>query len=111
MDPENTRIMNELVQEHVQARERVKSLVAAKGRYVSGDAGAWKEVAEVLSWLTSFYPIHIKKEDAVFFPKTEGYFSAAELDGLLSRFNDFDAGMIHEKYRKLVEEYAAPRRA
>jgi len=45
---------------------------------------------------------HIKKEDAVFFPNTEKYFTADELDRMLEEFWEFDRKMIHEKYRKLV---------
>lgn len=108
LDPENARIMKELVDEHVQARKRVRALVEAKEEFLRDDKNAWKEVADNLSWLTSFYPVHIKKEDAVFFPRTEPYFSAAELDGLLARFRGFDAEMIHEKYRKVVEGYSKP---
>jgi hemerythrin-like domain-containing protein len=104
LDPENAEIMKDLIREHVEARGHVRALVAAKERFLGGDPEAWKAVADNLSWLTAFYPIHIKKEDAVFFPKTEPYFSKSELDGMLSRFRDFDAGMIHEKYGGLVEK-------
>jgi hemerythrin-like domain-containing protein len=108
LDPDNLKIMKDLVSEHVQARERVRALVQAKERFLHGDRDAWEGVAENLSWLTEFYPVHIKKEDAVFFPNTEAYFSATELEEMISRFHVFDAGMIHEKYRKTVEEYGKP---
>jgi hemerythrin-like domain-containing protein len=108
LDQESVGIMRDLVQEHVQAREHVRALVEGKELFLKGDGNAWKTVADNLSWLTEFYPVHIKKEDAVFFPRTERYFSAAELDRLLARFHEFDAGMIHEKYRKVVEGYSKP---
>ncbi len=107
LDAENARIMEELVREHVQAREHVRALVDAKERFLKNDPSAWKDAADNISWLATFYPVHIKKEDAVFFPGTEGYFSYAELDLMLQRFHGFDAEMIHEKYRKLVEGLTA----
>jgi hemerythrin-like domain-containing protein len=104
LDPENRRLMEELVREHTQGRECVRALVEAKESFLSGDKGAWETVAEKLQWLAEFYPGHIVKEDRDFFPKTEGYFKSSELEAMLSRFREFDANMIHEKYKRVVEE-------
>jgi hemerythrin-like domain-containing protein len=104
LDPVNRKIMEELVQEHVQGRACVRALMQAKEAFLKGDSDAWKTVAEKLEWLADFYPRHIRKEDRVFFPETEPYFTGVELDGMLARFHEFDAAMIHEKYNKVVEE-------
>jgi hemerythrin-like domain-containing protein len=63
-------------------------------------------IQEIIAWLASFYPVHIKKEDDVFFPGTERYFDDRELDDMLEKFWEFDRGMIHEKYRKVLESLA-----
>jgi hemerythrin-like domain-containing protein len=104
LSPEHTRAMSDLVDEHRQARAKVKLLVEARERFQAGDAGVVNEIVAIMEWLADFYPRHIRKEDADFFPGTEDYFSRAELDSLLATFYDFDRRMIHEKYEKLVKK-------
>jgi len=60
-------------------------------------------IKAVVFWLAEFYPRHIPKEDLVFFPDTEKYFSPGELDALLRDFWEFDRKMIHEKYQAVYE--------
>jgi hemerythrin-like domain-containing protein len=97
-------MMSELVDEHRQAREKVKALVNAKERFLKGDTTyAVKEILSILEWLADFYPRHIRKEDRDFFPRTESYFSSEELEAMLLDFRDFDGKMIHEKYKRLVQ--------
>jgi hemerythrin-like domain-containing protein len=103
MSDDDDRIMKELVNEHVQARNVVGQLVDAKEAYVKGDGESINTVTEKLSWLISFYPKHIVKEDEKFFPDTEKYFTEKELDNMLEEFRDFDRQMIHEKYNNLYE--------
>jgi hemerythrin-like domain-containing protein len=107
LSAEHSRAMADLVDEHRQARERVKLLVSARERYGNGDVGAVKEMIAIMEWLADFYPRHIRKEDADFFPATEEYFSKEELDSLLAAFHDFDGKMIHEKYEALVKKLQA----
>jgi hemerythrin-like domain-containing protein len=94
-------MMTDLINEHINARKAVGRLVEGKDRYVSGDTAGLDTVTETLTFLIDFYPIHIRKEDDIFFPETEKYFSAAELDDMLSDFWEFDRKMIHEKYNRL----------
>ncbi len=103
LDGTNARIMRELVDEHRQAREKVAEIVALNERYRKGERETAATIKGIISWLASFYPIHIKKEDDRFFPDTEKYFDEKELAKMLERFWDFDRMMIHEKYRKLFE--------
>jgi hemerythrin-like domain-containing protein len=105
LTPEHARIMDELIQEHVYARQTVGKLVAAKERYIQGDKGAVMEVVALLKELATFYPRHIVKEDKTFFHECQRYFSAEELDLMLQEFWDFDRKMIHEKYERLVESF------
>jgi hemerythrin-like domain-containing protein len=99
--------MAELVDEHREARERVKTLLGAKDRFQKGDSEAAADIISIMEWLADFYPRHIRKEDKDFFPRTESYFSAEELGAMLEEFRDFDGKMIHEKYGKLVESLKA----
>lgn len=57
-----------------------------------------------LEKLVKFYPVHIEKEDKHFFIPIMQYFSDAEQSAMLEEFWVFDKGMIHEKYKRVVEE-------
>lgn len=109
LSPRDKKGLDELVDEHVRARAHVKELAEAKERFVAGDDGALAPIVAALSWLVDFYPKHIEKEDKVFFPDTERYFTGEELDALLTAFHEFDRRMIHEKYRALVDSLTSTR--
>ncbi len=100
---DDKKMMRDLINEHVNARKVVSELVNAKNQYVKGDSGSIDIIIEKLAFLINFYPEHISKEDKIFFPKTEKYFSDAELDDMLKDFWEFDKKMIHEKYNRLYE--------
>ena len=99
------KILDELVQEHVYARENTKILVDAKNKYLNGDQDAVNTVSAQLSKLVEFYPKHIAKEDKNFFIPCMGYFTRKEQDDMLDEFWEFDKKLIHEKYRKIIELY------
>jgi hemerythrin-like domain-containing protein len=101
---EHRRLMDELVQEHVYGRKTTRALMRANRRYARGETEALGEVREVLEALTTFYPRHIEKEDKVFFPAAMDYLTDEEQQAMLEDFRDFDAGMIHERYRRVVEQ-------
>jgi hemerythrin-like domain-containing protein len=98
--------MKELIDEHIQARKAVRELVTANQNYRNGDSKDIEIIKERLAFLVRFYPEHIQKEDKVFFPNTERYFTGKELDKMLADFREFDRKMIHEKYGKLYEALA-----
>ena len=98
--------MAELVEEHKTARRTTGELVKANADFLAGREESRAVILEKLQFLTSFYPRHIAKEDKAFFPGTEKYFTAAELETMLARFNDFDRRMIHEKYERVYEALA-----
>jgi len=97
---QDSREMAQLVEEHRQARQKVRDLVAAKERFLSGDAAAVGDVLFAMEWLTGFYPRHIAKEDREFFPRTERYFSRNELDEMLQAFKEFDGKMITRSMKR-----------
>ena len=96
-------VMQELIEEHKYGREMVKDLLEAKHKYLQGQTDALQVVLEKLNALVNFYPEHIEKEDKIFFPASEEYFSQEEQDAMLEEFWEFDRNMIHEKYKSLVE--------
>jgi hemerythrin-like domain-containing protein len=96
-------IMQELVDEHITARKAVKDLLEANNKYIDGNSESIDMIIEKLYFLINFYPKHILKEDKVFFPNTEKYFTNNELNNMLNDFWEFDKKMIHEKYNKLYE--------
>lgn len=99
-------LMRELVDEHIQARKAVRELVTANDSYRNGDSRSIAVIKEKLAFLVRFYPEHIRKEDKIFFPVTEKYFTGKELDKMIADFWEFDRKMIHEKYGKLYESLA-----
>jgi hemerythrin-like domain-containing protein len=103
--------MNELVDEHRQAREKVKAIVELNERYRNGDKTVVSQIREVILWLADFYPVHIEKEDKEFFPKSEKYFSSDELAAMLQNFWTFDRSMIHEKYQGVLKSISSTQSA
>ena len=104
MSQQDSEVMQELIDEHKYGREMVRDLVEAKQKYLRGQTEALEVVLDKLNALITFYPKHIEKEDKVFFPASEGYFSREEQDSMLDEFWEFDRRMIHEKYKSLVEQ-------
>ena len=97
--------MNDLIAEHKKARQTVSELVEAEDATRRGDKSSLKTVMENLNTLVNFYPLHIRKEDEIFFPNTEKYFNEKEQQKMLEAFGEFDRQMIHEKYRKIVDDW------
>ena len=105
---DHRQLMEELIEDHVLGRKTTGKLVEANHRYRNGEGSAIAEIASSLSFLTDFYPKHIKKEDKVFFPAVRAYFSGREEQALLDEFREFDRKMIHEKYIAMVEAFEYP---
>jgi len=106
LSQEHARIMEELVEEHKYARNKVGMLVDAKQRYLKGE-NTLQEVVVLLNELANFYPKHIEKEDKHFFYPCMDYFTREEQHRMLTEFYEFDRNMIHEKYRKIVDQVKA----
>jgi len=99
---EHLQTMEELIQEHIQARETTAALFKAKEGYLLQKDGALEELLKNLETLVNFYPQHIAKEDKHFFIPCMAYFSDAEKAEMLQEMYEFDRQMIHEKYRGVV---------
>lgn len=103
LNPKDKVIMQDLINEHVMARKKVGELVSLNSKIKNGEKSHVNEVAEIINWLGDFYPLHIAKEDKVFFPDADKYFDEAELKQMLDDYYAFDARMIHEKYQGLYD--------
>ena len=104
LSEEHKMIVAELMEEHVMARKNVKELYEANGRYEIGDPSAVSDISSAIKNLTELYPLHIEKEDRRFFIPVMDYFSEDEQVKMLREFYLFDRNMIHEKYKKVVDE-------
>lgn len=101
---EDKKMMQQLIQEHIWARQAVINLSAANGRYSEGDEVSLKVMIYEIEKLVKFYPMHIEKEDQHFFIPAMDYFFKEEQSAMLNEFFVFDRNIIHEKYKKIVEE-------
>jgi hemerythrin-like domain-containing protein len=101
---EHRTIMDELLQEHIYARQNVGALFNSRLSYSMDDQSAADEMAKRLRALTDLYPKHIQKEDKRFFVPCMAYFSREEMDAMLKEFSEFDRKMIHDKYKAVVEK-------
>jgi hemerythrin-like domain-containing protein/rubredoxin len=104
LSKEHRTMMNELAEEHVQARKIVGRLEDAKDAWAKGDGESLNEISGILNEIANFYPKHIMKEDRQFFFPCMEYFTEAEQEEMVLEFTEFDKNMIHEKYRKTVTE-------
>jgi len=106
LSKEDRTAMDALIVDHIFARNTTHALMEANMRYRSGDRTALGDVTACLKTLVDFYPNHIKKEDAVFFPASRVYFTEEEDQAILAEFREFDRKMIHEKYKAVVKDFA-----
>lgn len=103
LSPNHNKIMGELLEEHKWARYMVAKLVDEKNEYEKGNIDKLNEIITTMNELTKFYPKHIEKEDKHFFIPVMKYFTREEQDKMLEEFWEFDKTLIHEKYKKVVE--------
>jgi len=103
MTEEHERIMNELIEEHVQGRKTTKKLAEANKEYRKGKRDSIATIIDSMTWLVDFYPKHIEKEDKHFFIPVMKYFNDKERSDMLNECWEFDKEMIHKKYRQVVE--------
>ena len=93
-----------MIEEHVFGRKITGELIKANTDYAKGDKSSLTVIAVKLGTLVDFYPIHIEKEDKLFFPLCQSYLSEEDNQDMLREFGEFDRRMIHAKYEKLVQE-------
>jgi hemerythrin-like domain-containing protein len=100
--PDLKKIMDDLIEEHVRARQYTGELVKAKENYLRQEPEAVNQILSYLDRLTAMYPKHIITEDQHFFIPCMEYFTAAEKDAMLEKMWEFDRKMIHDRYEGVV---------
>ena len=100
--PDLKKIMADLTEEHVRAREYTKELVRAKENYLRQEPDAVNQILSYVDKLTVMYPKHIITEDQHFFIPCMEYFSAPEKEVMLEKMWEFDRRLIHERYEGVV---------
>lgn len=104
LSSEHKKILQELRDEHNQARKTVARLAEAKDKYAAGNQENFMEILNSTKVLTEFYPKHIEKEDKHFFVPVMQYFDDEEQQKMLQEFWESDRTLIHLKYKNVVEE-------
>lgn len=102
LDPALKADMESLIADHVFGRKTTGQLVAATAAYRAGDTSALSAIRSAIQTLVDFYPGHIAKEDKHFFRPCLAYFTEEEKRAMLAESAEFDAQLIHEKYRSIV---------
>lgn len=105
LSDEHQRILEELMEEHRQARDATRALVDANAKYKLGNPEALSKVLDGLEFLIHFYPKHIEKEDKHFFLPVMDYFSDQEKQVLLEEGCAFDSDLLHQDYADMITEW------
>ena len=99
LDIGHQRILEELMDEHRQARRAIQQLVSSTEAWSTDETMALQDAAESLTTLVTLYSQHIRKEDKAFFLPCQAYFTKAEREQLLATGMQFDQTVIHDIYR------------
>lgn len=105
LQSEHQQMLDELLAEHTAARAAVRGVAEGRQQALQGDRAGYQQIAAHAARIVALYPVHIEKEDQVFFLPVMDYFSAAEQQDMLKDFAEFDQKMIHEKYLAVVEQW------
>ncbi len=104
LSPDHRKMLETLLDEHVQARKKMAKLAEARDRFVKGDRDASMDILTTMNDLTKLYRKHIELEDKLFFIPTLRYFSKDEMNAMLNEMWEYDRNMIHVKYREVVQK-------
>jgi hemerythrin-like domain-containing protein len=104
LEPEFAEGMRRLIEDHVYGRMLTRQVVDANQRYRAGDGSALSVIESGMQSLIEFYPVHIRKEDRLYFKPFLEYFTDAEKTEMLDAFDEFDRSLIHAKYLGIVED-------
>lgn len=101
---DDDKTMKDLMQEHAFARRTVTALETEKENYISGNKKALKQIIDMLSTLTTFYPEHIEKEDKHFFYPCMEYFSEQEQQEMITQFQSFNCQFTDKRYAQIISK-------
>lgn len=98
-------LIEELKLEHVVFRKMREKMNIFNLEFTKGNFSNISKLKELICDFYSILKKHVDKEDSIFFPQSMKFFSEKEQERMLEKFRDFDQGVMHEKYRKLVSEF------
>jgi hemerythrin-like domain-containing protein len=102
LSDDHRKMLNRLIDEHVQARQMIAKLAQAREIYARGDENAGSDILNNMKTITVLYRKHIELEDKHFFIPCLQYFTKDEMDAMLSDMWEYDRNMIHVKYKEVV---------
>ena len=102
LSADHKKMLDILIDDHVQARKLMAKLAEANKKYVKGNADAGNDIITTLETLTVLYRKHIELEDKHFFIPSLGYFTQDEMNTMLNDMWEYDRNMIHIKYKEVV---------
>ncbi|MCX5846785.1 MAG: hemerythrin domain-containing protein [Deltaproteobacteria bacterium] len=102
LSADHKKMLDILIDDHVQARKLMAKLAEANKKYVKGNADAGNDIINYMETLTILYRKHIELEDKHFFIPSLGYFTKDEMNTMLNDMWEYDRNMIHIKYREVV---------
>jgi hemerythrin-like domain-containing protein len=109
LSDEHRQTMDRLTEEHVLARKLVGRLMLDQERCAKRDPAALAAMRQDIRELADLYPRHIALEENDFFVPCMDYLSVPERAEMLRAFTEFDAKIIHEQYRTMIEDLEAAR--
>ncbi|MDD5195100.1 MAG: hemerythrin domain-containing protein [Candidatus Omnitrophica bacterium] len=105
LSPPHAQTLDNLIEDHARGRALINALAASlKNVRLTDSLRRLKSIEATIGDLVKLYKEHIRKEDKEFFIPAMKYFTKQEQDAMLAEFWEFDRNLIHEKYRKLLEE-------
>jgi hemerythrin-like domain-containing protein len=111
LSDKHRRTMDQLTEEHVLARKLVGRLMLDQDHCVKGEKAALAAIKQDIKELADLYPKHIGLEEKHFFMPCMDYFSVVEQSEMLRAFTEFDARIVHEQYRAMIEDLEPARKA
>jgi len=107
LSDKHRRTMDQLTEEHVLARKLVGRLMLDQDHCVKGEKAALAAIKQDIKELADLYPKHIGLEEKHFFIPCMDYFSGVEQSEMLRAFTEFDAKIVHEQFRTMIEDIEA----
>lgn len=102
LSEELRKVLAELLEEHVQAREKIKKFDQENNKYSNGDESVYENIIKMIEDILDFYIAHIEKENTRFFRQAMEYLNEKEIEAMTKEFAEFDRSIIHERYKDIV---------
>jgi hemerythrin-like domain-containing protein len=103
--PEHKELMDSLVMDHVEHRNIIISLEAARERHLKAEADTVGQMLTACKRLAEFYPGHMAKEEKGLFIPSMEYFSQREQEEMVKKFWEFDKDLLLAKYLNFMDRY------